>query len=144
MALWRRNILDFDDFEKNVSSLFSDFRQTNNPKGNLSFLNLDFDIRENDSNFIVHAELAGVKKEDIILDFKNGNLIIKGEKKQEEKQDNEKSHVLERRFGSFERRMRFPTSAKPDDIKASFNNGVLEVLIPKSVEQNQETRVLIN
>ena len=144
MALWRRNILDFDDFEKNVSSLFSDFRQTNNPKGNLSFLNPDFDIRENDSNFIVHAELAGVKKEDIILDFKNGNLIIKGEKKQEEKQDNEKSHVLERRFGSFERRMRFPTSAKPDDIKASFNNGVLEVLIPKSVEQNQETRVLIN
>ena len=142
MALWRRNVFDFDDFEKNVSSLFSDFRQSNNQQG-LSLVTAHFDVRENENQFIVHGELAGVKKEDIQLDFKQGVLHIKGEKKQEEKKDNEKYHVIERRFGSFERRMKFPTAAKAEEIKASFNDGVLEVIIPKAVEQNQESRVLI-
>ena len=39
--------------------------------------------------------------------------------------------------------MKFPTAAKPEEIKATFNDGVLELLIPKAVEQNQESRVLI-
>ena len=143
MALWRRNVFDFDDFEKSVSSLFSDFRQVNNQQGASSLLSPHFDIRENDSHFIVHGELAGVKKEDIQIDFNRGVLHIKGEKKQEQKQENEKYHVVERRFGSFERRMKFPTAAKPEEIKATFNDGVLELLIPKAVEQNQESRVLI-
>lgn len=144
MALWRRNTFDFDDFEKNVSALFSDFRQSRNQGGGLVALNPHFDVRENANDFTVHAELPGVKKEDIHLDFQNGTLIIKGEKKQEQKKEDEKYHVVERRFGSFERRMKFPTAAKAEEIKASFNHGVLELTIPKSVAQNQETRILID
>ena len=89
------------------------------------------------------SKIKGVKKEDIQIDFSRGVLYIKGEKKQEQKQENEKYHVVERRFGSFERRMKFATAAKPEEIKATFNDGVLELLIPKAVEQNQESRVLI-
>lgn len=143
MALWRRNVFDFDDFEKGVSSLFSDFRQLNNHQGGSSLLSPHFDVRENETHFIVHGELAGVKKEDIQIDFSRGVLHIKGEKKQEQKQENEKYHVVERRFGSFERRMKLATAAKPEEIKATFNDGILELLIPKAVEQNQESRVLI-
>ena len=143
MALWRRNIFDFDDFEKNVSSLFSDYRQSNNQQGSLAFVSPHFDVRENESHFIIHGELAGVKKEDIQIDFNRGVLHIKGEKKQEQKQENEKSHIVERRFGSFERKMKLPTEARPEEIKATFNDGVLELLIPKAVEQNHESRVLI-
>jgi HSP20 family protein len=143
MALWRRNVFDFDDFEKSVSSLFTDFRQSNNQQGGSTLVSPHFDVRENEIHFIVHGELAGVKKEDIQIDFARGVLHIKGEKKQEQKQENEKYHVVERRFGSFERRMKFPTAAKPDEIKATFNDGILELLIPKAVEQNQESRVLI-
>lgn len=142
MALWRRNIFDFDDFEKNVSALFSDFRQVNQQGSAL--LNPSFDVRENESQFTIHAELAGIKKEDLQIDFKQGILHIKGEKKQEERSEKEKYHVLERRYGSFERRMKFPTAAKPEDIKATFNDGVLELIIPKSQAENQESRVLIN
>jgi HSP20 family protein len=143
MAVWRRNLFDFDDFEKNVSSLFSDFRQLNNQQGGSALLSPHFDVRENESHFIIHGELAGVKKEDIQIDFSRGVLHIKGEKKQEQKQENEKYHVVERRFGSFERRMKLPTAAKPEEIKATFNDGILELLIPKAFEQNQESRVLI-
>ena len=143
MALWRRNAFDFDEFEKSVSSLFSDFRQTNNQQSGLALVAPHFDVRENEREFVVHAELAGVKKEDIQIDFRQGILQIKGEKKKEEKQENEKYHVIERRFGSFERKMKFPTAAKPEEIKASFTDGVLEILIPKAVEQNHESRVLI-
>src|SRR3990167_5217280 len=114
--LWRRNVFDFDDFEKGVSSLFSDFRQSNNHQGGSASVSAHFDVRENETHFIVHGELAGVKKEDIVIDFSRGVLHIKGEKKQEQKQENERYHVVERRFGSFERRMKFPTAAKPEEI----------------------------
>ena len=144
MTLWRRNAFDFDDFEKSVSSLFSDFRQSNNHQGASALVSPHFDVRENDTHYIVHGELAGVKKEDIQIDFTRGGVLhIKGEKKQEQKQDNEKYHIVERRFGSFERRMKLPTAAKAEEIKATFTDGVLELLIPKAVEQNQESRVLI-
>ena len=142
MALWRRNIFDFDDLEKNVSSLFSDFRQANN-QGGLALFSPHFDVRENETHFIVHGELAGVKKDDIQIDFNRGILHIKGEKKQEQKQENERYHVVERKYGSFERKMKFPTAAKPEEIKATFNDGILELSIPKSVEQAPESRVLI-
>src|SRR3990167_2997937 len=77
MALWRRNVFDFDDFEKGVSSLFSDFRQSNNHQGGSASVSAHFDVRENETHFIVHGELAGVKKEDIVIDFSRGVLHIK-------------------------------------------------------------------
>ena len=141
MALWRKN--DFDDFEHGVSSLFSDYRNgRGNNNNQLSLVNPHFDVRETDSHFFVHAEFPGVKKEDIQIDFHNGNLIVKGEKKQQ-KEQNDKYHVYERRYGSFERRIKFPTSAKPEDIKASLVDGVLEVQIPKQVEESGVSRVPI-
>ena len=87
MALWRRNGFDFDEFEKSVSSLFSDFRQTNNQQSGLALVAPHFDVRENEREFVVHAELAGVKKEDIQIDFRQAfcRLKVKRKKKKNKK-----------------------------------------------------------
>ena len=138
MALWRRK--DFDDLEKEVCNLFSGYR---NGKDQLNLLNPHFDVKEKDDHFLVHAETPGVKKEDIHVDFRDGSLIVKGEKKQE-KEKNDQYHIYERKYGSFERRIKFPTSAKAEEVKATLTDGVLEIYIPKHEGENQQSRVTVN
>lgn len=141
MALLRRNIFDFNDFERGVQSLFSEFR--NNSQTQLATFNPSFSVKENDKGYLVHAELPGIKKEDIYVELKNGNLLIKGEKKEEKKEDNDKYHLYERKFGSFERGFRVPSNVKPTDVQASMNDGVLEVFVPKIVEEANEAKIEI-
>ena len=92
------------------------------------------DIRENDKEIIVEAELPGIDEKDIQLSVRGGVLSLKGEKKSERDEKKDTYHVIERGFGSFERSFELPDSADQDQIKADFNKGVLRVVIPKRAE----------
>lgn len=92
---------------------------------------------------MIHAELPGVKKEDIHLELQGGVLTISGEKKQEKKEENEKWHRVERFYGSFQRKMTVPEGVTEENIKAKFNNGVLEVEFPKAVKSLPEKKKFI-
>lgn len=87
------------------------------------------DIRETDKEIILHAELPGVKKEDIDIEIKGDSLIISGHKQQEKKEDKEKFHREERSFGWFQRVVPLPHETK--EVKAKLDNGVLEVVLAK-------------
>eukprot|EP00695_Tsukubamonas_globosa_P001816 TRINITY_DN2898_c0_g1_i1.p2 TRINITY_DN2898_c0_g1~~TRINITY_DN2898_c0_g1_i1.p2 ORF type:complete len:98 (+),score=45.66 TRINITY_DN2898_c0_g1_i1:293-586(+) len=81
---------------------------------------------------MVHAELPGMKKEDIKIELlENNTLKISGETKQEKKEERQNFHRVERSFGSFERRFTLPDYAKIENITANYNNGILDVVIPK-------------
>jgi len=90
------------------------------------------DLTETDDAYEVHAELPGMKKDDIKISFHNNILSINGEKKQEKKTDKKNYHRVERVYGKFERCFRLPDDVKSDEIKAKYKNGVLVVTIPKS------------
>jgi HSP20 family protein len=92
------------------------------------------DIRENDKEIIVEAELPGIDEKDIQVTVRDGVLSLKGEKKSERDEKKDTYHVIERGFGSFERSFELPDSADQDQIKADFNRGVLRVVIPKRAE----------
>jgi len=92
---------------------------------------LECDIKETENNYKIHAELPGVKKEDIKLDLKNGVLTLSGERREEKKEENEKYHKVERFRGSFTRSFRLPEGVPEKDINAKYENGVLEVCFPK-------------
>lgn len=92
----------------------------------------DVDIKETETDITVKADLPGVKKEDIEVSVDNDMLVIKGERKFE-KEEKDKNYVrVERSYGSFYRSFTIGVPVKEDEIKASYKNGVLEVLVPKA------------
>mmetsp|Transcript_466 Transcript_466/g.570 ORF Transcript_466/g.570 Transcript_466/m.570 type:complete len:205 (-) Transcript_466:61-675(-) len=93
-------------------------------------------VKELDNRTEIEAELPGIKKEDIKLEFKDNSLTIQGETKEEKKEEEEgKFTRIERRSGSFMRRFALPKGVKEHDISASYTDGVLKVTIAKSPDQ---------
>lgn len=97
------------------------------------------DITEHDNEYVISVEVPGVEEKDITLSLDDHRLIIEGEKRQESRNEDNKLHRIERSYGRFRRVLDLPADAKDDDIKASFNMGVLTVRVPRS-EQAKATR----
>jgi HSP20 family protein len=89
------------------------------------------DISEDEKNLSFQAELPGLSKEDVKVTLVDNVLTIRGEKKREEKQEDKNFMRIERSFGSFTRSFNLPEVVEPDAINAQFNNGVLNITIPK-------------
>jgi HSP20 family protein len=92
------------------------------------------DISEDDSNYIVTAELPGTKREDVTIELEEDVLTIRGEKRSEREEKKEKRRFVERSYGTFSRSFTLPANADPERITASFENGVLTVQIAKRPE----------
>ena len=89
------------------------------------------DIYEDDGAITIKAELPGMQREDIMLDASQGMLTISGRKQVEHAEHIQCYHILERQYGSFKRSVTFSENVKIEDIDARFENGVLEVVLPK-------------
>ena len=92
------------------------------------------DLFEDKDNFVVRAELPGMKKEDIDLSLHDGSLSISGERKSEEKYQDAEAYRSERFFGRFQRTISFPASVAVEKTKAQYKDGVLTVTLPKTEE----------
>lgn len=92
------------------------------------------DISETKDDILVKAELPGVAKEDVKLSISDNVLILKGEKKMSRELDDENYHRIERVYGSFYRSVELPSRVNSEGIEAKYENGVLEVRIPKAEE----------
>jgi len=90
------------------------------------------DIEETEEAFAIKAELPGVEKDDVSINIDKGVLTIKGEKKTET--EDKKRHRVECSYGSFVRSFTLPQSIKVDEVQAEYNNGILNLTIPKSEE----------
>ncbi len=86
--------------------------------------------------------MPGLSEDDVDIEVKDGVLTISGERKTEEKKEEEGYYRVERAFGSFSRSLTLPDGIDPDQVKAEFDNGVLEVRIPKP-EERKPHRVAI-
>lgn len=92
------------------------------------------DLVDTDGEYAVTAELPGVKPEDVEVDVEDNVLTIKGEKKEERKEETKTRRIYEREYGSFERSFTLPRSVDPDQVRAEFKSGVLTVHLPKREE----------
>ena len=92
------------------------------------------DVKEEADRFVIHADIPGVKPEDIDVHMEHGMLTIKGERESEKKEEREGYKRIERSRGSFYRRFSLPETADADKIAANSKDGVLEVIIPKQAE----------
>lgn len=92
------------------------------------------DVAENDDHYVVTVELAGAKKDDVHVEVEDNVVTIRGEKRSEREEENEQRRYTERCYGAFSRSFSLPSNANADEIKASFEDGVLKVEIGKRDE----------
>ena len=96
------------------------------------------DVAETKGDLVVRAELPGMDPKDIDISLSEGVLTIRGEKKQEKEEKEEGYHLIERSYGSFTRSIRLPKEVQSEKIEASFKNGILKVVLPKSEEAKKK------
>jgi HSP20 family protein len=89
------------------------------------------EIYEKGDEYVVKAELPGMKKDEIDISILENTLSIKGELKAEEEVTNEDYHLCERCYGSFERAVTLPTEVDAARVEANYTDGILEIKLPK-------------
>jgi len=93
---------------------------------------LPIDLLDEGERVRVIADLPGFKKDDIEVFVENGDLVIRAERKEEIEEKDVNYLRRERRFGRVYRRITLPSDVDLEKIKASYNNGILEITIPKT------------
>lgn len=133
----RTNIFDpisldiWDPFD----GVFTSARETS------TFVNTRIDWKETPEAHIFKADLPGLKKEEVKVEVEEGRILqISGERSKEQEDKNDKWHCIERSIGKFLRKFRLPKNAKMDQVKASMENGVLTVTVPKEEEKKPEVK----
>lgn len=102
------------------------------------------DIKEDEKEYTIFADIPGVDPKQIEVEMHNGLLTIKGERKSEhEEKEGEKVTRYERSYGYFERRFSLPEDADADQIKAKSRHGVLELQIPKVAQGNKRKKISV-
>ncbi len=91
------------------------------------------DVAETQEKILVRAEVPGLRQEDIQVEFENGLLTIRGERKLE-KVEGVTWHRVERIYGNFSRSFTLPRTVDPERIAASYREGILEIEVPKREE----------
>ncbi|MBC6368707.1 Hsp20/alpha crystallin family protein [Algoriphagus sp. AK58] len=99
------------------------------------------DIAEDEKAYEIHVAVPGVKKSDFKITLLDGKLTISGERKQEEKKDGKNFHTVETQYGSFSRSFFLPEDVVADQIGASYENGVLQLTLPKREKKITQTTI---
>lgn len=139
----------FDDFrmemDKMMDRFFGDAETAATKTGFPSLMTAGavkpaIDITENDKAITLTAELPGMSEEEVDLTITDGMLTLKGEKTVSHESKTDDSVLVERNYGSFHRSFPLPDRVDPDAIDASFDKGVLKVIMQKKAEQNNKDR----
>ena len=98
----------------------------------------EFDLSETKDALVVKAEVPGISPKDINISLFDNTLTIKGEKRQQMDEKNENYHYVGRSYGTFARAIPLPREVEGDKVKASYKDGVLTILLPKSAQAKEK------
>uniref|UniRef100_A0ACD5WXE9 Uncharacterized protein n=1 Tax=Avena sativa TaxID=4498 RepID=A0ACD5WXE9_AVESA len=155
MSLIRRsNVFDpfsldlFDPFDgfpfgsgrRSGSSLFPSFPRTSSSE-TAAFAGARIDWKETPEAHVFKADVPELKKEEVKVEVEDGNVLqISGERNKEQEDKTDMWHRVERSSGKFLRRFRLPENARAEQIKASMEDGVLTVTVPKEEAKKPEVK----
>ncbi len=134
-------MLPFERREDNLFDVFDNFQRKLFSDSNAPLPAFRVDIRDEQDRYLLDAELPGFKKEDIHLDLKDGILTVLAEHSETKEEKDQKGNYLrrERRYGSFQRSFDV-TGIDENSISASYNDGVLQLTLPKAAPVLPESR----
>jgi HSP20 family protein len=101
------------------------------------------DVYEDKDQFVVKAEVPGMKKDDIEVSLHDGSLTISGERKSERESTEAGVYRSERAFGRFQRTIDLPTSVDVSKVKADYRDGILSITLPK-MEEAKPKKISVN
>ncbi|MGI6734194.1 MAG: Hsp20/alpha crystallin family protein [Anaerovoracaceae bacterium] len=129
----------FPDFYDMLDDFFGDSWP---PRKALSPDTFKIDVQDNDNEYVIEAELPGVKKEEITVEINDGRLTIFVKK--EEAVDEERKNYIhrERRYSSMSRGI-YLVDAQSEGIKARLDNGILSITVPKQDRSQNKSRIEI-
>lgn len=131
----RRNSGSVWDFMNEIEQMFEGTTSARE----LSQFQPRVDVKETSDNYLICADLPGVPRDQIKVEFNEGRLTISGERSSEKVSDENRVHRVERTFGRFERSFQMPNDANGEQVQARFEDGVLEVLVPKTTVSKART-----
>ncbi|OVA09895.1 Alpha crystallin/Hsp20 domain [Macleaya cordata] len=138
----RSSIFDpFNDFPFTSLSISSRPEFSNDTYS--QFVNARIDWKETPEAHVFKADVPGLKKEEVKVEVEEGRVLqISGERNKEKEEKNDQWHRVERSSGKFLRRFKLPENAKVDEVKASMENGVLTVTVPKVEMKKPEVKAI--
>jgi HSP20 family protein len=101
------------------------------------------DLVEEGDHYVLRADLPGVKEGDVNVEVEDGVLTVSGQRKSEHEQRTQGYHRIERASGAFRRSLTLPKGVDADSVEARFDNGVLDVRIPKP-EEHKPRKIAIS
>lgn len=139
----------FDNWSRRMEQMFRGYEQ---PSGQVSKSGTQsgslmlpaIDVIDGEKEIVVHTELPGLKKEDIKVEVVDNQLVISGESKSETKFEDHNYVRRERSFGQFKRSVGLPKNVDTHKINAKYENGLLEVTLPKVEASQQRKQISIN
>ena len=137
MALIRYQPLDLvNQLQNEVNRLFDARRDGSEDTSTLATADWHpaVDIREEDDRYVIHADVPGVKPEQIEVTLEDGVLTLKGERESVKEEEADKFKRVERVRGTFLRRFSLPDTVDSEGVTARTEQGVLEVVIPKAAK----------
>ncbi|MBZ5524187.1 MAG: Hsp20/alpha crystallin family protein [Acidobacteriia bacterium] len=128
-------ITRIDPFRE-LASLFENFTETGTGKAQLQAGTFvpPVDVYEDEHTLVLKLDMPGVEEADLDVQLENNTLTVKGERKFEKEEKEENFHRIERRYGSFLRTFRVPSTVDPESVNAQYDKGVLKVTMAKRAE----------
>ena len=102
------------------------------------------DILETEKGYEIHLAIPGVSKEDFKIDLNDNHLTISGERKFNKEKKENNLYVVETQYGNFTRTFSLPENVDASKINAAYNNGILEITVPKDEKKVLKTTIKVN
>ncbi len=121
----------FESFSRRMNEMFGELEK--GVRFEIGDFSPRVDIAEDEKNVYLHAELPGIERENVKISISEDRvLMLKGEKRREEKVENKNYVRVERNYGSFTRSFALPDNINVEKVDAKFENGVLNMTLPKN------------
>lgn len=130
----RRNGGDLTSLRTEMDRLFEGFFTPIPLKQEWASMTPAVDVEETPEAYVFRADLPGVSSKDVKVTVSGDTLTLRGERKREDKKQEGVVERVERSYGAFERSFTLGTPVRPDQVKASYHDGVLEIRVPKAEE----------
>ena len=142
MSLIRYNSNDFvpTSFSSLIDGLFNDSLTRS---GGSVFVP-KVDIIENEKSYELHVAAPGLSKEDFNIELNKNLLTISGERKFSSEKKDKNYHSIETQYGSFSRSFTLPENVDAEKINARYNNGILELIVPKDEKKMLKNTIKVN
>ena len=135
---------DMRRMQREIDHLFESFfpSRTTESNGDSAVWTPRVDLAENEDAYLIYLDVPGMQKEDITLNYQDGQLTVSGERSFTEREEDTAFVRVERMAGSFYRSFTLPKRVVSEDIEATYKDGVLTVTVPKA-EESKPRRISV-